>query len=59
MEIAEIQRNYRKLSHFINERNGVWYITREGKPLHILKRYSREAVEDVAGNIQLLKNMTN
>ena len=55
MKIAELQSEYGKAGHYINHRAGVWYITRIGKPLQILKRYSKQAAEDINANIIMLE----
>ena len=54
MRISELQTAYKQRGYTINERNGTWYLTKIGKPLLILKRYSHGAADNINENIQLL-----
>lgn len=56
MKYYEMQTEYRRQGYFLNRRAGVWYISKEHHPLQILKRYSKEAVEDIHTNTTMLDN---
>ena len=54
MKLAELQTAYRERGHFISARRGTWYITKVGKPLQILKRFSEASASDIGENIKML-----
>jgi len=53
---TRLQRHYAARGYRINYRAGTYYITRMDKPLIIIKRFTRAAVNNIDECITLLNN---